>query len=352
MFEKMPIGLRHFISSVERDKLIMRLNIAYSTDELYVRHLGVSMISLFNNNREFREIFVYIIENNISNSSKENLTKIASNYGRNVDFISLDMLSKELTVDNTFPISAYGRLFLGQLIEINKIIYLDCDTIVAGSLYDLWLRDISEFYIAGVQDTVNRYYLTSIHLNNSYRYVNSGFLIANLKKWREDNLEDKFVNFINEFNGSVPHHDQGTINGVCKDKILILEPNYNVQCPMLHFSSTQIKRLDRLKHYYTQEQLNNAKNSPIFIHYTNGFYNRPWNKNCSHPMVNIYLNYLNMSPWKGILLDGQLCRNAKIMKFIYKYMPFFIYEKISNLISYKKSKDLQKKQKQGLKNEK
>ncbi|MBY0097325.1 glycosyltransferase family 8 protein [Mesobacillus maritimus] len=320
----------------------MRLNIAYSTDENYVRHLGVSMISLFENNVEFSEIFVYIIENDISNKSKRTLEEISERYNRNLKFISFKGLAQNLTVDDSFSKMSYGRLFLGQINDIDKIIYLDCDSIVAGSFYDLWMKDISDYYIAAVQDTVNSFYIKSIGLSNSNRYINAGFLLVNLKRWRMDNLEDSFINFINEYNGSVPHHDQGTLNAICKDRVLILEPKYNLQCPMFHFSAKQIKKLDNLRFYYTQEQLNDAISEPVFIHFTNGYFNRPWNRGCTHPMAHIYLGYLDKSPWKNSLLEGKLNRNAKIMKFIYENSPFSIYRMASKLITYRKARKLQK----------
>lgn len=320
----------------------MKLNVAYSTDENYVRHLGVSMTSLLENNKDFSEICVYIIESKISDKSKHIFQEIASDYGRNVKFISFDLLATNLRVDNTFSIMSYGRLFLGKLVDIDKIIYLDCDSIIDGSLFELWAQDISDYYIGGVQDTVNIFYLTSIGLDRSSKYINAGFLIINLRKWREDGLEEKFINFINKYNGSVPHHDQGTINGVCKEKILILEPRFNLQCPMFHYNSKQIKALDNLEQYYNQEQLDSAKNNPVFIHYTNGFFNRPWNKKCTHPLVNTYLKYLEMSPWNGLLLEAELCRNTKIMKFLYQNSPFFLYRKIWQFIAFKKMLKLQK----------
>ena len=76
-----------------------------------------------------------------------------------------------------------------------------------------------------------------VGLKYNDRYINSGVILINLKKWREDNLEKKFIDFINKYNGDVPCADQGTINGVCKNKILIIHPKYNTMTPMFSFSA-------------------------------------------------------------------------------------------------------------------
>ena len=58
----------------------MNLCVVYSSDNNYAQHVGVSMVSLFENNSEFNNIIVYLIENDISlenkNKSEINLSKI------------------------------------------------------------------------------------------------------------------------------------------------------------------------------------------------------------------------------------------------------------------------------------
>jgi len=316
--------------------IFLRLNVAYSSDDNYARHLGVSMISLFKNNISFDEIYVYIIENNISSTNKKKLNKIADEYERNIIYIPFKELCSDLKTNNNFPLSAYARLFLARIDDIEKIIYLDCDSIICDSFIELWKKDISDYYVAGVQDNVNQFYKLSIGLDKNFRYINSGFLLINIEKWRLHDLERKFMDFIAKHKGDVPHHDQGTINAVCKNSILLLHPRYNVLPPMFQFSRKEIMKLDNVNSYYSKEEINEAKQDPCFIHFTNSFFNRPWNENSTHPLKNIYLNYLNQSPWRGEIEDNKLNRNTRIMKTFYKYLPFYIYLFIDRLRILKK----------------
>ena len=48
----------------------MKINVVYSTDENYARHCGVSIYSLFDNNKNVDEIDVYIISNALSKETK------------------------------------------------------------------------------------------------------------------------------------------------------------------------------------------------------------------------------------------------------------------------------------------
>lgn len=321
----------------------MKINIAYSSDNNYARHVGVSMLSVFQNNNHIDEIVVYILDNGIDPVNKTELTNIADSYFRKIVFYDFNMLSRELKTDNQYNLSSYGRLFLSRLQEVDKIIYLDCDSIILDKLDELWNMNIDDYYIAGVKDTVNEFYKTSIYLESESDYINAGFLLINLKNWRVNDLENQFLNFIDDFKGSVPHHDQGTINSVCRNKILILHPKYNVQCPMFYFSNDQIKEIYNISNYYDQEELDSAVEKPLFIHFTNGFFNRPWHINSTHPYTDKYLFYLSQTIWKDDVIKKDLILKVKILKWIYSKLPFQIYLKINKIINKRKEKELELK---------
>ena len=137
-----------------------RLNVVYSSDDNYAQHLGASLYSLLQHNTEYKYIYVYIIDNIISSENKSRLQMIADAFtNAKVVFISFDKWSSLLNLNMMWPISlsAYARLFLGSIIEetVERILYLDCDTIVCDSLTELWETDLDKNIIAAVQDTVN-----------------------------------------------------------------------------------------------------------------------------------------------------------------------------------------------------
>jgi lipopolysaccharide biosynthesis glycosyltransferase len=241
--------------------------------------------------------------------------------------LDFDELSKDMNVDTNFNRSAYGRLFLAQVENVDLMLYFDSDTIVAGSVLDLLDADMTGKPLAGVQDTVNPYFVHKVGMTDEDRYINSGgVLIFNLKLWREQGLEKKFVDYILSFNGNPPLDDQGTLNHVCKGSIKILPPEYNLMNPMFMYSVKRIKRLFGMKTYYTQEEIDEAKKHPKVIHYTAEFYNRPWFANCTHPMKQMYLDYLAKSPWSGNKpVFKELSKNCRIQNWVFEHCPFFVY---------------------------
>lgn len=124
------------------------MNIIFSTDEKYVRHVGVSVISLLENNKESVELNIDIIEFGVSEQSKEKLLEIANKYNRKINFIESNTILPAANFSSAFPVSAFARLFLMRL-AYDKAIYMDCDSVVNGSLEEIWNTDMSDFYVGG-----------------------------------------------------------------------------------------------------------------------------------------------------------------------------------------------------------
>ena len=76
----------------------MRMNVMYLSDNNYAIYMGVSICSLFENNKMLDEINVYIIDDNISSDNKKRLEELAERYGRNIYFmdckVGIDKLQK------------------------------------------------------------------------------------------------------------------------------------------------------------------------------------------------------------------------------------------------------------------
>ncbi len=321
----------------------MVLNVAYSSDNNYAKQLGISILSLLESNEKSEEINIYVIDNGIDESNKEKIEEIVKEYNRNIIFLEFKKICKDLKTDNTFSLSAFGRIFLSRIENLDKIVYMDCDAIVCNTLDELLNIDLTDYYIAGVQDSAHEIYRKLVGLEKNDKYINTGFLLINLDKWRRENVEEKCIKFIESYHGSVPHHDQGVINGVCKEKIYILPPQYNLQCPMFNHKAEEIKKLGDMKEYYTQEELEEAKKKPVFIHYTSAYFNRPWAVKCTHPLKDKYLYYMNKSPWKGQFENIKLSKKGKIKSLLHKILPFEVYYYISKKMSRKEKERMEGK---------
>jgi len=272
------------------------MNIVYSTDNNYAPYCGISIISLLENNKE-ENINIYIIAYNISLESKISFQKIAEKYNVNIKTIDIgDEIIRQCPVPNSdgyFTQANFIRLFLTTILpELDKVIYLDCDIIVKQDLSKLWNTDITNYSLGAVIDIAAEH-------KRFEGYINSGVLLINLDYWRKNNIQQKFIEYI-ENGGVCDFVDQDVINYELKGTILYLSMKYNVQTPFYF-------RKSRYPDY--QKEINKAIIDTAIIHYTYAV--KPWNKESLHPKTNTFLHYMRMSEWKSMKLDWNHASNRK-----------------------------------------
>lgn len=298
----------------------MKLNIAYSCDEMYIAHTGISILSLLENNKDFEAITIYFIEKDVTPESLELLRKMIEGYNRKLEVISFYDLCSGLKI-NTLGRhieTVYVKLFFSRIPDIDKIFYIDSDTIINGSLKSLWDIDMSNYLIGGVETpTVGA--KKELELVRSDKFINDGVALVNLKEFREQKIEQKFIDCIASYDGDPPVLSEGVINKVCKGKIKVLHPKYNLMSGLINFKMN--KHLD-IKSFYSEKTLKEAYQDPIVIHYLAAFYNRPWDINCTHPLKDKYLYYKSISIWKDLPLQNKkLDLRLRVIGFLYRYLP-------------------------------
>ena len=311
------------------------LKVAYSCNEAYVSHTGISIISLLENNKEFKEIHVYFIEKDVSNESCEILRKIVERYNRKlivVPFLDICYNLKTNQLGRHIE-TVYSKLFFGNILEVDKLLYLDSDTIINGSLSDVWEQDLGDNYFGCVK-TITRDYNKALGLNESEVFYNDGIAMVNTAKLRDDKMEAKFLKFIAKYDGNPPVLSEGVINVVCRDRILAIHPKYNFS-PMFYMASNKkIQKIVKSKDYFTEDELNESRKNPIIIHYLAGWFLRPWEVDCTHPLKDKYLMFKSLSPWKDVpLVKKKKTMSAKKMEIGYKYLPLWAFNFLRKLKS-------------------
>ena len=283
------------------------MNIVYSSSDTYSPIAGVSIMSLLYNNKDADEINIYLIDNNISSENKQRFTGLVNDYGRKIIFIPQPDLAKQTGVEievGRWNISTFFRLFLCTILpdDIDRCIYLDCDTVIRHSLKELWETDLGDKIVGAVDDCRSDRYKKELGLTPDSTYTNNGVLLVDLKGWREHNVEKEFLDFIIRHNGDITYVDQGVLNGVLAKKNLVevLHTKYDAMTVFFDFSFKDLMKVRRPEHHLSEQEYNEAVTDPYIIHYTACFMSgtRPWNENNNHPFTGDYLKYKEMSPWK------------------------------------------------------
>lgn len=289
------------------------MNIFYFTSDLFTSVAATSIVSLLENNKHFKEINFYIVDDGITNENKKALTSMIEKYKRRICFIPAPDPVKifDFPFKNKYQLGhSYPRMCIGQLLPktVEKVLCLDSDTLILGNLDELWNIDMGENILAGVVDCMNlKAYKKQFQLLTDELYCNAGVFLVNVKRWREEKIEEKINKVIKERNGNIFFFEQTLMNYCCRRKIMMLHPKYNCYTLFWAFNFDELMTWRKPTIFYTQEQVIEAKRHPVIIHFTRNFYmlSRPWVKGCDHPMSNEYLKYKKMTPWKELEDDDR-----------------------------------------------
>lgn len=285
------------------------LNVCFASDDNYAPYLSIALVSLLENNLgDFDEIQVFILDNGIKKTNKDKINNISDNL--KIIFVPIenieekfDITLSKMVVKGDFSLANYSRLFVASLLPntVDKLLYLDCDGLILGSFKEIWDLDLSNYLAAGVLALNCPNDIKKLNgLSRDDYYINSGMLLINLKRWREENIEIRLLNKLIEFSEDNRHMgmDQGVINSVLTKDLLILDPQYNLE-GSLHNTSYDItfKLNENIQEgYYSKEVLDNAIKNPVFQHFCVGpgdFYHRPW-LNKYHENNKLYRKYFDL----------------------------------------------------------
>ncbi len=280
--------------------------VVYNSDERFAGIFATSVLSLFENNKDAEEITVYLIENGVSEESKAKFQQIARSYGRTIITLPMPDLEKLAGVEVVIPgynrMATCGRLFIASLLpqEVERAIYVDSDTIFVDSVSELWDFDLSGCPIAMANGAMGPWYRSILGIPKDGIYFNSGLLLIDVKRWREERVEDSFLSFLKSQDGYVAFPDEGVLNAVFDGKIKMLPLRYNVISLVYAFSYKELMRIKGPQNFYSGEEMEKAGKHPVMVHFTHNFYLpvRPWMKGCSHPYAKQFLMYRDMTPWK------------------------------------------------------
>ena len=256
------------------------INVCFASNDAYAPYMATAIASLLSNAKDDENINIFIISENISNSNKEKILSLKKIRECSIDFIEpKEEIFKYISKYNMKANSTWFRLSIPSLIpNADKIVYLDGDMIINSSLRELFLDDMSDYYVYVVEDVMDKIDEVKAHIgfSKSDKYFNAGFLMINNKLWIEDNLEEKFYNAVYTL-PILGYKDQDILNYCLKDKV---------------------KYLDNIWNYFPLKSLYDGK--PIkdikILHYAASV--KPWNDNGRvFYFADEFWKYYQLTPW-------------------------------------------------------
>lgn len=290
------------IVSVGRQDLAIN-NISYkwfmiivlATDDNFVQHCCVAMTSVLSHNKN---VEFYIFTEGLTKQNEILLKEHIESFSGKIYFCIIDS-----TIACKFPmppegglhisIATYYRLFSAMVLPdtIDKIIYMDCDMIVRGSLEELWELNLDNKAMGVVyQQITPTQKLDKIRLgiDPDYGYFNAGLLLINLKYWRSNHITDRLFSFIEKNFSSIRQHDQDVLNAVLHKEVLPISYKWNYLSIFYKFQNLTFPN-----YVDYHEKIEN----PVVVHFVS--VPKPWDYGCDNPFRSEYFSYLELTPFKG-----------------------------------------------------
>lgn len=163
----------------------------------WYHYLEVSLYSLLSTNK-IKEIYLFL-----EDDLPKNILYLKNFFNTKIEVFNYkEIIDKYISKNNTNKFTYYSdatlvRLFISKILQVDKVIYLDTDAIVLDDISELWQTNLKGNYIAGVKDKNMDNFIDYIDIMGlPDDCINAGVIVMNLKKIRNDKIDDKFLNIL------------------------------------------------------------------------------------------------------------------------------------------------------------
>lgn len=261
------------------------VNISLVANKNYWSILNVCIYSMLKHFSDDRQYNIFILNRDIGVDLQIRLNYLlVGKKNVRLVFVSIKQYEQELRklfVDRHLSVDTYARFYLPELLNgINKVLYIDVDTIICDDLAKLYDVDLGNYLIGGVLDravTVCNFgdfykakeVLKAIGYLDFSNYINAGVLLFNLGQIRLEGVVNNLFEFSKAY--KFVFHDQDVINYVFRGRIKVFGERWNFTthcCPSMYAFAVQETMMKLIR-----------DNDFGIIHYPGA--DKPWNSDKS-----------------------------------------------------------------------
>jgi lipopolysaccharide biosynthesis glycosyltransferase len=232
--------------------------LGFASNERYFPGLYCAVVSALSHLSKERSVNLFVLDGGISPPSRETLSRLVRRVGEavRVEFVMVNPSAfDKATLGPGRSHMAYCRILLPQLLDVPRLIYLDCDVLVFRDLSKLFDVELSPGkLIAAVPDSEtlsladdSLAVAKAMKIPPEDAYFNSGVMLMNLDALREQHFFLRSIEFLNRWSGNYRFWDQSAINFLLHGQIQALPEYWNRAS--WRFDVQQNNDLDCVLHY-------------------------------------------------------------------------------------------------------
>lgn len=236
-----------------------RIAVAVCIDDNLAKRIVPLIYSIAKNNQN---VDIYIVYYYLRTTNLDYLRMINDKLP-NVE-LKFYKISKELhqliePIDvskSNVPVAAYNRVLLPYVLtDLERVIYLDADTVIVDDLKPLWQIKLAGNYIGAVKDILVYANLRFSRYHPMFGaqgddYFNSGVLLMDLKAMRQENMPIAIINAAVDVATVSTYADQDTLNVYYHNAYKQIDVKYNYGTFFLDYIPKKVSELSII-HYCT-----------------------------------------------------------------------------------------------------
>ncbi len=291
-----------------------------ASDDNYAKPLAVMLHSAASNLRTGFHLNVVLMDGGISDSSWMGLKETLIDLPVTIHVLRPDRDEvSDLGTSHHITHTAYFRLLAARLLpdSIDKVIYLDSDVLVKGDLMELWDKKLNGNYCLAAIDIacpfVDAYaaqkklkslkpsipHLAAISpipnwselsLDGSAHYFNSGVMVLNLARWRDESIDQELLSCLRDNEKHVWCWDQYALNVVFAGQWGRLPSRWNQGVHVFEYPDEGCSPI-------SQTEFIDMRDNPSLIHFTTEF--KPWDFRPYHPLRGWFYDALDQTAFSG-----------------------------------------------------
>ena len=211
-----------------------RVNLLATLDAGYLPQLEIMLHSLLCANPDMR-VALYVLHSSLTSAQLEGVERLLAGHGGALHAVKApaDFLA-DAPVTDRYPREMYYRIFAAHYLpqEVERVLYLDPDIVVNGSIAELWETPLGDCLFAAathVREALRRLNALRLGIAERVPYINSGVMLMNLARLREEQDAEAVFRYIAEHRKALLLPDQDVISGMYGARILPLDPyRYNM----------------------------------------------------------------------------------------------------------------------------
>lgn len=250
------------------------MNILFTVDRGYMEHLQdcIQAIIRFETEEGYD---IYIMHSDLEEDDKMLLCGMIPAEKAKLHFISVDIGKWiDFPESGRYPLQIYFRIFAPAFLPDNleRILYLDADTIVINPLDELYHKEFGDNYILActhIRKVLNKINQIRLGVREERPYINSGVMLLNLPELRKYQNYSQVAEYVEKYKRVLALPDQDIIMALYGDKIGLLDTmKYNL--------SDRVLAIYNVESGHEKRDTDWVRENAFVIHYCGR--QKPWRK--------------------------------------------------------------------------